>query len=45
MHTGLKFFFTTGNKAKIDVSLASKLKVRLQALHTAESADDMNIPD
>ncbi|TXK93454.1 Killer protein [Methylococcaceae bacterium CS5] len=43
-HKGLKLFFTTGNKAKINASHASKLKVQLQALHTAESVDDMNIP-
>ena len=42
-HTGLKLFFTTGNKAKIDASHASKLKVQLQAFPTSESDDDMNI--
>ena len=43
-HKGLRLFFTTGNKAKINASHASKLNVQLQALHTAEMVEDMNIP-
>jgi len=43
-HKGLRLFFTTGNKVKINALHASKLNVQLQALHTAEMVDDMNIP-
>ncbi|NYZ69778.1 type II toxin-antitoxin system RelE/ParE family toxin [Endozoicomonas sp. SM1973] len=43
-HKGLKKFFTTGSKAGIQATHASRLEVRLQALHTAMTIDDMDMP-
>ena len=43
-HKGLEKFFTTGSVAGIDAKHALKLKLRLQALHTAVFVHDMDIP-
>ncbi len=43
-HKGLKHFFTTGSTAGINPKHAPKLEERLQALHTALTIDDMDIP-
>lgn len=43
-HKGLEKFFTTGSKAGIQASHASRLEERLQALHTATAIEDMDIP-
>ena len=43
-HKGLQNFFTTGSKAGINSKHASKLELRLQALHTAIEINDMDIP-
>ncbi len=43
-HKGLKLFFTTGSTAGINPNHAARLEERLQALHTAMSIDDMDIP-
>jgi len=43
-HKGLKGFFTTGSVAGINPAHADKLEERLQALHTATTIDDMDLP-
>ena len=43
-HKGLKRFFTTGSTAGINPKHAARLEERLQALHTAVSIEDMDIP-
>ncbi len=43
-HKGLEKFFTTGNTAGINPKHAAKLKLQLQALHTASIVEDMDIP-
>ena len=43
-HKGLKIFFTTGSTAGINPNHATRLEDRLQALHTAMSIEDMDIP-
>ena len=43
-HKGLKRFFTTGSTSGIDPQHAPRLEERLQALHTAMSIEDMDIP-
>lgn len=43
-HRGLERFFTQGTKSGIQTEHADRLDVRLQALHTAFSIDDMDIP-
>lgn len=43
-HKGLERFFTTGSTVGITASHASRLEERLQALHTAMTIEDMDIP-
>ena len=43
-HKGLEKFFTKGSTAGIQNDHKSRLEERLQALHTAFSVEDMNIP-
>jgi len=43
-HKGLKRFFTTGSTSGINPAHADRLQERLQALHTALTIDDMNLP-
>ncbi|MCP4552875.1 MAG: Killer protein [Bacteroidetes bacterium] len=43
-HKGLKRFFTKGSAAGINPKHALRLEERLQALHTALSIKDMDIP-
>ncbi len=43
-HKGLKRFFTTGSTAGINPAHADRLEERLQALHTAITIDDMDLP-
>jgi len=43
-HKGLKGFFTTGSAVGINSKHAARLEERLQALHTAMSIEDMDIP-
>ncbi len=43
-HKGLSIFFTTGSTAGINPNHAAILEERLQALHTAMSIEDMDIP-
>lgn len=43
-HKGLEKFFTRGTKSGIRPEHASRLEVRLQALHTAIYIEDMDIP-
>lgn len=43
-HKGLKVFFTTGTTAGINSKHATRLEEGLQALHTAMSIEDMDIP-
>ena len=43
-HKGLKRFFTIGSTAGINPKHAARLEDRLQALHTAFSIEDMDIP-
>ena len=43
-HKGLERFFSNGSTAGIKVSHKARLEERLQALHTAYSVDDMDIP-
>jgi proteic killer suppression protein len=43
-HKGLKKFFTTGSTAGINSQHAPRLEERLQALHTALTIEDMDIP-
>ncbi len=43
-HKGLEKFFTTGKTAGINPNHASRLEERLQALHTATSIEDMDLP-
>lgn len=43
-HKGLQRFFTLGSKSGIQTSQAARLEERLQALHTAFTIDDMDIP-
>lgn len=43
-HKGLKRFFTTGNTSGITPTHAGRLAERLQALHTAFTIEDMDIP-
>jgi len=43
-HKGLNVFFTTGSTAGINPNHAMRLEERLQALHTAISIEDMDIP-
>lgn len=43
-HKGLEKFFTNGSKAGIQHDHKSRLEERLQALHTAFSVEDMDIP-
>ena len=43
-HKGLERFFVTGKKSEIQAQHAPRLEVQLQALHTAFSIEDMDIP-
>ena len=43
-HKGLERFFSTGSKSGIHAQHAKRLEEQLQALHTAFSIDDMDIP-
>ena len=43
-HKGLKRFFITGSTAGINPAQADRLEERLQALHTAITIDDMDLP-
>ncbi len=43
-HKGLKRFFEMGSVAGIDPSHRQKLRIRLTALDTATTIDDMNLP-
>jgi len=43
-HKGLQLFFDTGSTLGINAAHKSKLKMRLVALDTALSIDDMNLP-
>ncbi len=43
-HKGLQKFFSTGSKSGINSQHADRLEEQLQALHTAFSVEDMNIP-
>ena len=43
-HKGLEKFFTTGSTAGIQAKHAARLEERLQALHTAITIDDMDLP-
>jgi len=43
-HKGLQRFFSTGSTAGINPKHASRLEERLQALHTAITIDDMDLP-
>lgn len=43
-HKGLKRFFTTGSTAGINPAPADRLEERLQALHTATTTEDMDLP-
>lgn len=43
-HKGLERFFVSGKKSGIKAQHARRLEVQLQALHTAFSIEDMDIP-
>ena len=43
-HKGLKKFFETGNKAGIQPHHATRLRMQLAALETAQSIEDMDVP-
>ena len=43
-HKGLRNFFTTGSTKGINPNHAKRLEERLQALHTAITIEDMDIP-
>jgi len=43
-HKGLERFFVTGKNSGIQAQHARRLEVQLQALHTAFSIEDMDIP-
>jgi proteic killer suppression protein len=43
-HKGLQKFFTTGSSTGIQSSHAARIEERLQALHTANTIEDMNLP-
>jgi proteic killer suppression protein len=43
-HKGLKKFFETGSVVGIDASHRQKLRIRLSALDTATTIDDLNLP-
>lgn len=43
-HKGLEKFFTSGNTTGIQAAHKARVEERLQALHTAFSVQDMNIP-
>ena len=43
-HKGLEKFFTSGSTAGIQAAHKARIEERLQALHTAFSIKDMNIP-
>jgi proteic killer suppression protein len=43
-HKGLEKFFTTGSKVGIQAQQVARLEERLQALHTAITIDDMDLP-
>ena len=43
-HKGLELFFTEGKTKLIQPQHVSRIELRLQALHTAFTIDDMNIP-
>lgn len=44
-HKGLKAFFETGSKAGIQSQHAARLRLQLAKLNTAQSQDDMNLPN
>lgn len=43
-HKGLKRFFETGTLAGIQANQATRLRMQLAALDTAQTIEDMNIP-
>lgn len=43
-HRGLELFFTTGSSRLLQAQHVSRIELRLQALHTAISIEDMNVP-
>ena len=43
-HKGLRKFFTIGSTAGIQTQHVARLEERLQALHTAITLEDMNLP-
>ena len=43
-HKGLEKFFTSSSTAGIQAAHKARIEERLQALHTAFSIKDMNIP-
>ena len=44
-HKGLEKFFKTGSTADIQAVQKKKLRVRLAMLHSAQSLDEVDIPD
>lgn len=44
-HKGLKRFFEKGDRSKINPSHERKLRARLQALDTACTVDDLDLPE
>jgi len=43
-HKGLRRFYITGSKAGIQAKHASRLRLQLAALDTAQTIDDMDVP-
>ena len=43
-HKGLRKYFESGSKAGIHPAHASRIRMQLVALDTAQTVDDMNIP-
>ncbi len=44
LHKGLKRFYETGSKSRIQTKHAKRLRMQLTALDTAVTIDDMDIP-
>ena len=43
-HKGLRRFFETGSRAGVQARHASRLRLQLAALDTAQSIEDMDVP-
>jgi len=43
-HKGLRLFFETGKKSGIQANQATRLRLQLAALDTAQTIDDMDVP-